>query len=95
MLGVLYGNMELIETLEDIENLPLENSTHIRYLTQTTLSVDETQELLSALKKKFPLIKGPGREDICYATTNRQLGVKQLAQECDLILVVGSTTSSN
>ena len=84
----------LIENYEDIEKLKI-NSSDIAYVTQTTLSVDETKGLIEALKIKYPQIIGPSADDICYATQNRQDAVKQLSLECEIVLVIGSKTSSN
>jgi len=86
-------NIVLIETIEDAKNLKLEGS--IAYVTQTTLSVDDTKDIIEVLKKKFPGIKAPIKEDICYATTNRQNAVKKIAPQCDMFLVIGSDNSSN
>jgi len=86
-------NIVLIETIEDAKNLKLEGS--IAYVTQTTLSVDDTKDIIEVLKKKFPGIKAPIKEDICYATTNRQNAVKKIAPRCDMFLVIGSDNSSN
>src|ERR687885_529737 len=85
----------LVETVADAETLELEDGEPVAYITQTTLSVDETAEILAVLKRRFPQIRGPQREDICYATTNRQSAVKDLCDECDLLLVIGSANSSN
>ena len=90
------GSIKLIETKTDIENLKVDNfEKPLAYITQTTLSVDDTEEIINTLKKKFPKIKGPIKEDICYATTNRQSAVKEIASKCDLFFVVGSRNSSN
>jgi 4-hydroxy-3-methylbut-2-enyl diphosphate reductase len=86
--------INLVEDYEDIEKLKI-NSTDIAYVTQTTLSVDETKGLIEALKIKYPQIIGPSADDICYATQNRQDAVKQLSLECEIVLVIGSKTSSN
>ena len=86
-------NIVLIETIEDAKNLKLEGS--IAYVTQTTLSVDDTKDIIEVLEKKFPGIKAPIKEDICYATTNRQNAVKKIASQCDMFLVIGSDNSSN
>ena len=86
-------NIVLIETMEDAKNLKLEGS--IAYVTQTTLSVDDTKDIIEVLEKKFPGIKAPIKEDICYATTNRQNAVKQIASSCDMFFVIGSDNSSN
>ena len=87
------GSIKLIETLEDIKNLNF--SKPVAYVTQTTLSVDDTKEIIDALKQKFPKIKGPIKEDICYATTNRQTAVKKIAPNCEMFFVLGSRNSSN
>ena len=90
------GSIKLVETKSDVENLKTDNfKKPLAYITQTTLSVDDTAEIINALKKKFPDIKGPIKEDICYATTNRQSAVKEIASKCDLFFVVGSRNSSN
>lgn len=89
------GGIYLIETVADAENLSLKNPDHCAYVSQTTLSVDDTQTIIAALKKRFPEMQGPKKDDICYATTNRQEAVKALAKQCDAVLVVGSKTSSN
>ena len=86
-------NIVLIETIEDAKNLNLKAP--VAYVTQTTLSVDDTKDIIEVLKKKFPEIKGPVKEDICYATTNRQNAVKKIASKCDMFLVIGSDNSSN
>lgn len=85
----------LIETLADVAALVPRDPANLAYVTQTTLSVDDTAGIVEALKARFPAIQGPHREDICYATTNRQEAVKRLAAQCDLVLVVGSPRSSN
>ena len=84
----------LVENNDDIKKLEI-NSPEVAYVTQTTLSVDETRELINSLKEKFPGIIGPSADDICYATQNRQDAVKQLSLECQIVLVIGSQTSSN
>ena len=89
------GKIVLIENLDDIKNLKFENEDKLAYVTQTTLSVDDTKEIIDALKKKFPHIKSSPKEDICYATTNRQNAIKDYAHECDSFIVVGSKNSSN
>ena len=89
------GAIVLIENLDDIQNLKFENEDKLAYVTQTTLSVDDTKEFIDALKKKFPHIKSSPKEDICYATTNRQNAIKDYAHECDSFIVVGSKNSSN
>ena len=89
------GAIVLIENLNDIQNLKFENEDKLAYVTQTTLSVDDTKEIIDALKTKFPHIKSSPKEDICYATTNRQNAIKDYAHECDSFIVVGSKNSSN
>lgn len=88
-------NIHLVETPEDIDTLSLHNPQQVAYVTQTTLSVDDTEAVIQALRNRFPSIQGPKKDDICYATQNRQDAVKQLADQCDLVLVVGSPNSSN
>ena len=90
------GSIKLIETKKDAEAIEIKNfKKPLAYITQTTLSVDDTAEIIGYLKKKFPNIKGPIKEDICYATTNRQSAVKKIASKCDMFFVVGSRNSSN
>ena len=90
------GSIKLIETADDVDLLKFENfSKPLAYITQTTLSVDDTAEIIDKLKKKFPNIKQPIKEDICYATTNRQKAVKEIAAKCDMFFVIGSRNSSN
>jgi 4-hydroxy-3-methylbut-2-enyl diphosphate reductase len=89
------GGMYLVETPEDIWKLKVKNPDDLAYVTQTTLSVDDTAEIITAMRQRFPNINGPKKDDICYATQNRQDAVKALASTCDLILVVGSVNSSN
>ena len=89
------GAMYLVESVEDVNNLDVKNPEFLAFVTQTTLSVDDTSEVIDALRLRFPKIVGPKKEDICYATQNRQDAVKKLTGECDLILVVGSQNSSN
>jgi 4-hydroxy-3-methylbut-2-enyl diphosphate reductase len=89
------GQMTLVETIEDVDKLPFDSDEALSYLTQTTLSVDDTREVIQALEWRYPNISGPRAEDICYATSNRQAAVKELAQDCDLVLVIGSPNSSN
>lgn len=89
------GEIYLVETEDDVNNLPVKNPDKLAYVTQTTLSMDDTALIISALRNKFPAIVGPRKDDICYATQNRQDAVKQLALESDVVLVVGSVTSSN
>lgn len=94
-LGQIPDKFHLVSSVEDVENLIVENNDHLSYVTQTTLSVDECREIVEALNRRFPGIKGPHQEDICYATQNRQNAVKELAKFVDLILVIGSPNSSN
>lgn len=89
------GAIYLVEDEADVEALVVKNPNALAYVTQTTLSMDDTAKVIDALRKKFPSINGPRKDDICYATTNRQDAVRQLALECDLVLVVGSPNSSN
>jgi 4-hydroxy-3-methylbut-2-enyl diphosphate reductase len=89
------GEIYLVETEDDVNNLPVKNPDKLAYVTQTTLSMDDTALIITALRNKFPAIVGPRKDDICYATQNRQDAVKQLALESDVVLVVGSVTSSN
>jgi 4-hydroxy-3-methylbut-2-enyl diphosphate reductase len=89
------GGMYLVESVEDVWNLKVKNPDFLAFVTQTTLSMDDTAEVIDALRKRFPNIAGPKKEDICYATQNRQDAVKKLVKQCELILVVGSQTSSN
>ena len=89
------GTIYLVETIEDVTNLALSNSDELAYVTQTTLSVDDTKDIIQALQQLFPRIQAPKRDDICYATQNRQDAVKDIVDDCDLLLVVGSNNSSN
>lgn len=89
------GGMYLVETLADVDTLNVKDEDNLYYVSQTTLSVDETREIIDGLRLKFPNIKGPSKDDICYATQNRQDAVRELAKSCDLVLVVGSVNSSN
>src|SRR3954469_4836200 len=93
--GEAPDNIVLVESIEEVDELELADPDHVAYITQTTLSLDETSGIIDRLKRKFPNIVGPKSDDICYATTNRQIAVKQLAGECDLVLVIGSENSSN
>jgi 4-hydroxy-3-methylbut-2-enyl diphosphate reductase len=93
--GEAPDSIVLVQTAEEVESLEVDDPERVAFITQTTLSVDETAEIISALRSKFPSIVSPKSDDICYATTNRQIAVKQLASECDLVLVIGSTNSSN
>ena len=88
-------SIDLIQDEHDVELYELDNNKKIAYVTQTTLSVDDTKNIIKALKKKFPQIKEPFKEDICYATTNRQSAVKNIAKKCDMFFVLGSRNSSN
>jgi 4-hydroxy-3-methylbut-2-enyl diphosphate reductase len=88
-------SVSLIENIEDAKLIKVENPDKLAYATQTTLSLDDTREIIQVLKERFPLIKGPNSEDICYATTNRQQAVKSMAEFCDTILVIGAKNSSN
>ncbi len=89
------GQMTLVETVDDVAKLDFPAGTELAYLTQTTLSVDDTADVIAALERRFPDISGPKAEDICYATSNRQAAVKQIAASCDLVLVIGAPNSSN
>lgn len=89
------GEVLLVETPEDVDNVLVRNPDQLAYVTQTTLSVDDTADIVAELKHRFPKIVGPHKEDICYATTNRQEAVKAMAPKCDAILVVGAPNSSN
>jgi len=88
------SEIDLIETAEDVENYKDQNK-NLAFVTQTTLSVDDTKNIIASLKKRFPNIKEPAKEDICYATTNRQMAVKNIAKKCDMFFVIGSKNSSN
>ena len=88
-------SVSLIQNIEDAKLINVENPDKLAYATQTTLSLDDTREIIQVLKERFPLIKGPNSEDICYATTNRQQAVKSMAEFCDTILVIGAKNSSN
>jgi len=94
-LGEVPECSYLVETVEDVDRLELPDATRVRYLTQTTLSLDETKDIIERLKERFPLIQGPPAQDICYATENRQMAVKAVSEVCNLLLVVGSQNSSN
>jgi 4-hydroxy-3-methylbut-2-enyl diphosphate reductase len=89
------GRIVLVESVADVARLELKNPERVAFVTQTTLSVDDTAEIVDALRRRFPALLGPRKEDICYATQNRQDAVKQLLTECDVLVVVGSRTSSN
>lgn len=89
------GAVLLVETAEDVARLSVDNPENLAFCTQTTLSVDDTAEVVKALQNRFPSIEGPHKEDICYATTNRQAAVKHIAEECDALIVIGAPNSSN
>jgi 4-hydroxy-3-methylbut-2-enyl diphosphate reductase len=94
-LGEVPKCSYLVETVDDVDRLELPDPARVRYLTQTTLSLDETRDIIERLKQRFPLIQGPPAQDICYATENRQMAVKAVSEVCNLLLVVGSQNSSN
>ena len=94
-MGEAPDNIVLIENEQDVDELEVEDPSKVAYISQTTLSVDETRAIINRLRERFPEIIGPRTDDICYATTNRQAAVKQLARKCDLVLVIGSRNSSN
>jgi 4-hydroxy-3-methylbut-2-en-1-yl diphosphate reductase len=94
-MGEAPDRIVLVESLEDVDNLEVEDASKMAYISQTTLSVDETRDIILRLRERFPQITGPRTDDICYATTNRQMAVRQMARECDLVLVIGSRNSSN
>ncbi|HEY2142644.1 MAG TPA: 4-hydroxy-3-methylbut-2-enyl diphosphate reductase [Solirubrobacteraceae bacterium] len=94
-MGEAPGQIVLVQDEQDVDTLEVENPERVAYVTQTTLSVDETSSILARLHERFPSIVGPRTDDICYATTNRQAAVKQMADQCDLLLVIGSRNSSN
>jgi 4-hydroxy-3-methylbut-2-enyl diphosphate reductase len=94
-MGQAGGGMYLVETPEDVATLAVSDANNLAFVTQTTLSVDDAGKIIDALKQRFPAIQGPKKDDICYATQNRQDAVKTLAQQCDVVIVVGSPNSSN
>jgi 4-hydroxy-3-methylbut-2-enyl diphosphate reductase len=94
-MGEAPGQILLVQDEDDVDRLQIEDPSKVAYITQTTLSVDETQAIVGRLRERFPQITGPRHDDICYATTNRQAAVKQMAGDCDLVLIVGSRNSSN
>jgi 4-hydroxy-3-methylbut-2-enyl diphosphate reductase len=94
-MGQANGGMYLVQGPEDVDRIQVRDPDHVAFVTQTTLSVDDARRTIDALKRRFPKIVGPKRDDICYATQNRQDAVKALAQACDVVLVVGSPNSSN
>jgi 4-hydroxy-3-methylbut-2-enyl diphosphate reductase len=94
-MGEAPERIVLVESEEDVDALEVPDPGRVAYISQTTLSVDETRAIINRLREKFPQIAGPRTDDICYATTNRQAAVKQMATQCDLVLVIGSQNSSN
>lgn len=94
-MGQTDGDIYLVENVEDVARLRVKDETRLVYVTQTTLSVDDARTIVHALEARFPKITGPKKDDICYATQNRQDAVKQMAERCDLVIVVGSPNSSN
>jgi 4-hydroxy-3-methylbut-2-en-1-yl diphosphate reductase len=94
-MGEAPEHIVLIQTADDVDALEVEDPERVAYISQTTLSVDETTAIIARLRERFPAIVGPRTDDICYATTNRQAAVRQMARECDLVLVIGSRNSSN
>jgi 4-hydroxy-3-methylbut-2-en-1-yl diphosphate reductase len=94
-MGEAPDHIVLIENEEDVDELQVKDPSKVAYISQTTLSVDETRTIINRLRERFPAIVGPRTDDICYATTNRQAAVKQLARHCELVLVIGSRNSSN
>jgi len=94
-MGQSNGGMYLVETPADVQTLQVQDEQNLSYVTQTTLSMDDASAIIAALKSRFPFVSGPRKDDICYATQNRQDSVKLLANQCDLVIVVGSTNSSN
>ena len=93
--GRVKGGVVLVSSVGEVEKLQIENSTDLAYVTQTTLSVDDTRDVIKALKRRFPGIVGPDLRDICYATQNRQSAARELAKQADVLLVIGAQTSSN
>jgi 4-hydroxy-3-methylbut-2-enyl diphosphate reductase len=94
-MGEIPGQISLVEDVEAVDHLQVPDPDRVAVITQTTLSVDETQEILAAVRRRFPNVRTPARDDICYATQNRQDAVRELAPQCDVLLVVGSENSSN
>jgi 4-hydroxy-3-methylbut-2-enyl diphosphate reductase len=94
-MGEAPDSIVLIETEADVDTLEVDDPERVAYISQTTLAVDETRAIIARLRERFPSITGPRTDDICYATTNRQAAVRQMARECDLVLVIGSRNSSN
>jgi 4-hydroxy-3-methylbut-2-enyl diphosphate reductase len=89
------GAVLLVETVDDVQKIEVDDANNLSFCTQTTLSVDDTADVVMALQKRFPDIAGPHKEDICYATTNRQAAAKEIAQKCDAMVVIGAPNSSN
>jgi 4-hydroxy-3-methylbut-2-enyl diphosphate reductase len=94
-MGQSRGGMYLVETPDDVAQLKISDENNLAFVTQTTLSVDDATQIIDALKNRFPRIVGPKKDDICYATQNRQDAIKALARQCDVVIVVGSPNSSN
>ena len=94
-MGQVNGGMHLVEGPADVASLPVKDPDRLAFVTQTTLSVDDASVVIDALKARFPAIVGPKKDDICYATQNRQDAVKALSRQCDVVIVVGSPNSSN
>jgi 4-hydroxy-3-methylbut-2-enyl diphosphate reductase len=94
-MGQADAGMHLVETVEDVARLQVRDAARLAYVTQTTLSVDDAQAIVAALKARFPAIRGPKKDDICYATQNRQDAVKFMTPRCEVVIVVGSPNSSN
>src|SRR3989442_144721 len=94
-LGQISGSIQLIQNTEEAERVHVSDPDRVAYVTQTTLSLDDTQEMVGILRRRFPSLQSPPTDDICYATTNRQLAVKRLAQRVDLFVVIGAANSSN
>src|SRR5213079_3014464 len=94
-MGEAPDRIVLVQSAQDVDALEVEDPSRVAYITQTTLAVGETSSIIARLRERFPEIVGPRTDDICYATTNRQAAVKQMAPHCDLVLVIGSRNSSN
>jgi 4-hydroxy-3-methylbut-2-en-1-yl diphosphate reductase len=94
-MGEVPDHIVLVQTEDDVDALTVSDPERVAYISQTTLSVDETRAIINRLRARFPAIVGPRTDDVCYATTNRQAAVKQLAEQCDLVLVIGARNSSN
>lgn len=94
-MGQTHKQIHLVEKIEDVKKLPFDQNANVAYVTQTTLSVDDTKDIIDAIKSRFINVKEPNKNDICYATTNRQKAVKEIAANCDYFLVIGSPNSSN